>query len=206
MVIPRMLQNWISALKTNFITQFVASNCFHSAFIKNYGSHYCFTLSYESISKNKDHWKNNTKEYKEENKIYNLYNTDHFFRLWWTESTFSPISRANVAHAGFRAVARQQTLQWEPPKPEGFPITVLHNSANSSMRMHSVAFEHKKDPDSYLIHVCYIITIVPDCNILHVRIYFELSMKKYNILKKHLLQSLLVSLDRVSHHALQHMG
>lgn len=128
--------------------------------------------------------KNNTKEYKEENKIYNLYNTDHLFRLWWTESTFPPISRANVAHAGFRAVARQQTLQWEPPKPEGFPITVLHNSANSSMRMHSVAFEHKKDPDSYLIHVCYVITIVPDCNILHVRIYFELSMKKYNILKK----------------------
>lgn len=132
---------------------------------------------------------------------YNLYNTDHLFRLWWTKSTkvLSLPFPGQTSHIPALEIWwDQHRLQWVSWQQFN---CLDNNSTNSSIQFNCVLFAHKKDPDSYLIHVCLITIVVPDCSILHICLHFELSIKKCNILKtqiSHPLQSSLISSDRIS--------
>lgn len=47
----------LSAVKANFIMQFLTNDSFYCDFMKNYDNHYYFTFSYNSISKNRVYWR-----------------------------------------------------------------------------------------------------------------------------------------------------
>lgn len=112
-------------------------------------------------------------------------------------STFSPISKANMGHASFRDVARATPTTVKTSKNWRFPN---HNSPQQFNKQQYTNPLCAVWAQNRSWSVCFII-IVPDCSILHICIYFELPIKKYNILKKqtsHPVQSSLISSDRIS--------